>query len=160
MSLKITKTSPCNEVKGVFIRLPRLKELTMSFQIILHIYQSLNILNIEREKKLGVQSIKLESIATGPFPATPRPRIHPDASWQERACAVPLVDDSNRTSDSHRAVELQVTSYLSPYFYSVGRGDIKLLLSHPRNLAPSGLSSNLISCFFQGHSRIVGYIRA
>lgn len=121
----------------------------MSFQIILHIYQSLYRLNIERKQKLGVlQSIKLESIATGPFPATPRPRIHPDASWQERACAVPLVDDSNRTSDSHRAVELQVTSYLSPYFYSVGRDDIKLLLSHPRNLAPLGLSSNLISCFF------------
>lgn len=52
----------------------------MSFQIILRIYQSLYILNIERKKKLGVQWIKLESIATGPFPATARPRIHPDAS--------------------------------------------------------------------------------
>lgn len=58
------------------------------------------------------------------------PRIHPNVPWHERTYIHAPMDDGSCVSQArYTAVELQVTSYLSPYFYSVGKGDIKLLLS-------------------------------
>ena len=56
----------------------------------------------------------------------PHAKVHASIPMSRDTNVHAPMDDGSRVS---QAVELQLTSYLSPYFYSVGKGDIKLLLS-------------------------------